>query len=182
MQPSEDNNNELRAQIDHLRQLLAQANVQIAQREREVAQLRQELATQSDASSLHHPDDHQWGEGPDPGKEKPPQRSASPSVQQRAQFFKIAYESVLDMDYLNAQGGTFMEHLAAIRPLLKEHMLSLLDKMKSYTIYINYWSRMSRLAGVSRLFFFCLLFNGLNFFIFFRAKKMVCLQRPAMCA
>jgi hypothetical protein len=89
-------------------------------------------------------------------------------VQQQAEFFKIAYEHKIDMGYLNAQGGTYINHLAAIRTALKDHMLSTLKTMRSFYIFINYWSHMIRgQEGCSLVF---------AFFLFFAYKNSVIIE------
>jgi hypothetical protein len=78
--------------------------------------------------------------------------SSWPAVKQQAQ---IAYEHVIDMDHLNAQGGTFVEHM----PDFKEHVLPLLTTMKSYYIFhqvlVSHISSPRGMYETHFLFHFC---------------------------
>jgi regulator of replication initiation timing len=147
-------NNDLRQQIAHLRNLLNELNARNLQLQAENEQLRA-----GSSHSTQRPADDDWGEGPDPGRDQPATSAdsdepSSPIVQQQAEFFKIASEHKIDMTYLNKQGGTFIDHLAAIRDALRAHLLSTLTTMKSYYVFINYWSHMIRSGEVSFLFSF----------------------------
>jgi hypothetical protein len=101
------------------------------------------------ASSRRDPDDD-WGEGPDPG------RAQEPNVQLVAQYGEMVKFKSINMAYLNAQGGTIAEHLAAIRGALAADMKARLEERGPFRIYLKYVALMSHLQGVCILFrFFC---------------------------
>jgi hypothetical protein len=98
------------------------------------------------------------GEGPDPSIAS----SSSLSVEPQAQFFAVAKDDAIDMERLNDGSSTYIQHFAAIKPILREHMRQLLHSMGSYMIYINYRCEMTRPESVrSFLFLLKLMVVGL---------------------
>jgi hypothetical protein len=184
MQPSQDAIQQelerLRAQTRRQQEEIALLRQQLelqrlrelnARQQEEIAQLREQLdvsapvpspppdqpTTAAVASSRRDPDDD-WGEGPDPGRDLPA-ATTKPEVRLRAEYQEIVKHLVIDMEPLNEQGGTVAEHLAAIRPELKEQMRALLDSMGAYRIYIHYWVLMSHLKQAQGVRISSLLFS-----------------------
>lgn len=134
---------------------------QIAALREEVARLRQLLARAYPTQGVQRPID--WGEGPDPGRNS----SGTLPLVQQAQFFNVAKDFTIDMGHLNTSSSSFVQHLAEIRPSLRNIMQDLLQTMESYHIYINYCCEMSRLANV------CFTFYVVDDSLFFRWMSLM---------